>query len=154
MSGVAEPGGEQQAKSSARKKSAGFMHCRTAAFAQQALQHLPEFFAVHRIGQRELDEALEVAGKIADVVALLARRQPHGHHPPALVAQQLDGIGELDLAALVGLDAADHVEDQRREHVAAGDRQVARRVLRAAASRSGSTMRNASPTPFSGCTMP
>ena len=29
----------------------------------------------------------------------------------------------------VGPDAADHIEDQRREHVASGDRQIARRIL-------------------------
>ena len=58
-------------------------------------------------------------------------RKLHRDHAAAFFAQQLDGIGELNFAALVRLHAADHVENHRREDVAAGDRQVARRLLRA-----------------------
>src|SRR6185436_14019784 len=96
---------------------------------EQTLQNLAELGPVERIGERELDEAFEVARKISDVVAFLAWLQTNGHDAPALVTQKLDGIRQLDFRALIGLDAADHVEDERRKDIPAGDRQIAWRVL-------------------------
>src|SRR5690242_19858735 len=99
---------------------------RGRGFREQAFQYAAEIRAVLRIGQREFDEALEVAREIADVVALLFGGKLHRDHAPALFAHELNRVGKLDLAAFIGFDAVDHVEEQRRKNVAAGNRQVAR----------------------------
>src|SRR5438270_12652716 len=70
---------------------------------QHAFEPRPEFRAVNRIGQRELDERFEIAREIPDVVSLFARGQLERQHPPPLFAHLLDGVGKLYLAAMVGL---------------------------------------------------
>src|SRR5262245_41791713 len=79
-------------------------HC---SLREQSFERPPEIRAIKWIRQRELHEALEVAREVADVVPLLFLRQTHRHHPPPLLTQELDGVGELDLAALVRFDAPD-----------------------------------------------
>src|ERR1035441_992195 len=85
-------------------------------FGQQALQRDPEIRAVQWIGQRELHETFEVAREIADVVSLFRGRELHGQHAAPFVAQELDGIRQLDFISLVRLHAADHVENNRSEN--------------------------------------
>src|SRR5262249_7948819 len=58
----------------------GFPGTSQLSCTEQALKHLAESGAVHRIGQRELHERLKVARKIPDIVALLVRRELHRHH--------------------------------------------------------------------------
>ena len=91
---------------------------------------LPDFRAQPRaelrVGQGELDEGLEVALEVADVVALLAGAEPHADDPLALPEQEPDGVGQLQLAATVERRLPDRGEDARREDVARGDGEVAR----------------------------
>ncbi len=64
---------------------------------------------------------------LADVVA------PSGTHLPEhrlVLQQQRDRVGQLQLAARPGLDAVEHVEDLRGEHVTADHREVRRRSSR------------------------
>src|SRR6185369_5888256 len=102
---------------------------RQRGFAQQALQGFAEGRAVDRVGERELDKCLEVAGEITDVVSLLRRRKLDGHHAPAFLAEQANGVGHLYLAAPVGINAPDAVEDHRGKYVAAGNGEVARGLV-------------------------
>src|SRR6267378_409555 len=55
--------------------------------------------------------------------------QAHGEH--ALVRQQLrDGVGELDFPSSAGRQLAEQLEDARRQHIAADDRESRRRFGR------------------------
>src|SRR6267378_2034819 len=55
--------------------------------------------------------------------------QAHGEH--ALVNQQLrDGVGELDFPSSAGRQLAEQLEDARRQHIAADDRESRRRFGR------------------------
>src|SRR5579872_6904306 len=97
-------------------------------------QHLLEFLAklraVDGIGKRKFEECLEIAREIADIVALLAGGQLHCQHTAAFIAQTLDRVGELDFTFGIGGNLADHVENQRREYITAGDGEIAGRIFR------------------------
>src|SRR5207237_8365713 len=69
----------------------------------------------------ELDHGMEIA-KLAAAVEAPAG-EPHGKHA-FLGEQSRNRIGELDLAAGAGCDGSEELEDARREHVAADDREV------------------------------
>src|SRR5580765_7436232 len=74
--------------------------------------------------QAELDLRLHVAELRAAVVALA--RQAHREH--ALVFEQRgNAVGELDLAARAGRDLRQHLEDARRQNVAADHAEIGRR---------------------------
>src|SRR5689334_22112431 len=96
---------------------------------QHALERLAKLVTVNRIGQREFDKRWEVAWKIPDIVPLLVRRKFNGEHPLPFLAHHRDRDSQLHLPALVRLHTANHVEQERREDIAARDRQVARRIL-------------------------
>src|SRR5262249_49595328 len=100
------------------------------AAQEQLLQDLPELRPMRRISKRELHEGFEIAWEVSNVVAFFVRGELYRHHPLALLAKKPDGVGYLNLATLIGGDAADHIKDQRRENVAAGDRQIARSFVR------------------------
>jgi len=84
---------------------------------------------VHRVGESEFDEGFEIAGEVADVLATLLGRELDGVDAKAGGAHALNGVGELNFAALVGFDAADFVENTRGKDIAAGDREAAGSVF-------------------------
>ena len=61
-----------------------------------------QFRAVPRVGQRELDERLEVRIEVADVVPAFVVAERHAVHASAAADDGADRVGELDLAALAG----------------------------------------------------
>ena len=79
-----------------------------------------------RVCERKLDEGLEIARKIADIVAFLVGRQLHRQHALTFFTQGLNRIGQLNLASLIGTDTTDKIEDERRKNISACNGQVAR----------------------------
>src|SRR6185503_341800 len=73
-----------------------------AILLQTVFQGLPEPRTELRIGQGEVQEGLEIALEVADVVAMLPRRKPEAHDLLAVVQKQSDGISQLHLPLLVG----------------------------------------------------
>ena len=71
-----------------------------------------------------LEHVLELAGVLPPAVDEV---RPHLE---AAVDQVLDGVGDLELVAEARLDALHRVEDRRREHVDADQREIALRLLR------------------------
>src|SRR5512137_609746 len=92
---------------------------------EQLLQVTTQGLAVLRVGQRELDERLEVGVEVADVVAPLSARQPDAVGLAPLADEGADRVGELNLSALAGRRLLERVEDRRREDVPGRDREVA-----------------------------
>ena len=90
-----------------------------------AAEELAQLVAHRRVAQAELDRRGEEAERVARVVAGELAHHPVERRPRRLRPQ---GVGELDLAAPSGLQTGDLVEDVRRQHVAADDDQVARRL--------------------------
>ncbi len=88
-------------------------------------EHFVELGPVVGVGQGEFHEGFEVAGEVAYVVAALFGRQLDGVDAEAGGTHALDRVSQLDFAALIGFDAADFVEDARREDVASGDGEAA-----------------------------
>jgi len=85
----------------------------------------------HRLGrfrasQGKIDEALGVLDAVADVIP--PGLPGEGVHGLAL-RQEIHGVGELDLAPHSLAGFVDAREDLGREDVAAGDGQVARRLV-------------------------
>ena len=78
----------------------------------------------------EVDERLEVRLEVADVVPLLLPREAHRVDGLALVEEYLDGIGYLELAALLRDGAVDGLEYLGAKDVARGDGEVAGGLLR------------------------
>src|SRR5690242_2496555 len=77
--------------------------------------------------QRKVNRSLEVAAGISQVVSIAA--MDNDVHRMALVDQQRDRVGQLDLTARPARDAAQRVEDRPVEHVPAGRGIVRRRIL-------------------------
>src|SRR6516162_11467292 len=95
-------------------------------FQQAALQSGSEL----RIRESKRDERLEVRVEVSDVISTFAWAQPYPVCGASAANDGANGIGQLDLASLAAPGHAQRVEDGRRQHVARGDRQVARRVAR------------------------
>src|SRR6185503_13938582 len=86
-----------------------------------------EFVGQIGASQRELDRGLEKPELVAGVVAP-ALELDRVHR--AAGAQHSQRVGQLDLAAGVRAGAGQKLEDLGRQHVAADDGQIRRRVLR------------------------
>src|SRR5918999_3706859 len=81
-----------------------------------------------RVVEREVDERADVPGGVTEVVPVTT---VHDHvHRVALVDQQRDGVGELQLTACARLDPVDRVEDGPVEQVAPGRGERGRGLLR------------------------
>src|SRR6185295_16040330 len=97
---------------------------------QQVLEIAAELGAELGIRERELDERLEVRLEVADVVAALAGPQPDAVGLAAAADDGANGVGQLNLSALAPPGLGQRVEDRRRQHVAGGNREIARRFAR------------------------
>ena len=79
-----------------------------------------------RPAQREVDHRLQepelVAGVVADAFDLAGVDRPR-------LQQLAQAVGQLDLAGAIALGRGQRREDVRRQHVAADDRQVRRRLV-------------------------
>src|SRR6202034_3912873 len=87
----------------------------------QAVQVLAKAAAELRVAKRVFHGRLQVAELAATVVALA--REAIGVHR-LLAHQRGDAAGELELPARAAPDALEVLEDRRRQHVAADDREV------------------------------
>src|SRR5579863_1055949 len=92
--------------------------------AQQRAQPLAEI----GVPEPERDRRLEIAELVAAIEALAAKAQPM--EGLALLDQQLQRVGQLDLAAAAFFGAVEMGEHFGLNDVAADDRQVGRRVRR------------------------
>src|SRR5690606_2838363 len=91
---------------------------RTASTFQAGGQPGTQVGADVGVGEGEVDVGAGVPGRVAEVVAAAAVH----HHVDgvALLDQEGDGVGELQLAARARLDPVEGVEDGPVEQVAAG----------------------------------
>src|SRR3569833_3492631 len=87
----------------------------------EKLQVAAEFLAELGMGQAEFDGRLQVAQFAAAVIALAGKAMRIDRF---LARQRRDAVGELDLAPGALADLLQVLEDRRRQHVTADDRQV------------------------------
>ena len=114
--------GHTRSVATARRSARGynsFLRCTKSA--SQSRNAGPDVLTL----DRELDGGLEVVELVAGVVAALLERERVDR---LFLGEQVDRVGELDLATVAGLGLAQRVEDLGREHVAA-DRGEVRRCL-------------------------
>src|SRR5687768_14024786 len=103
------------------ERSLPVVGCDAGYLVRRRVQQLAEVFgqrwAVLGIRQREFDERLEVAFKVADVEPPFSRCEPQTHPFASRLEQTADGVSELDLSFLAGPGHVQVLEDRRAEHV-------------------------------------
>src|SRR3974390_2039462 len=96
---------------------------------KQTLEVFAEGRPLLHILQGKLHKSAEVSLEVADVVALLISPETYAKHFAAVLHQQANGIGDLDLAVFARRGPFDGVKNRRRKYVARGNGEVAGRFL-------------------------